>query len=150
MKSIPTLIGGAKPALKLAVVVLAAAACVKAHGLRQAAAHAGETLPAPTGPHQTGRMSFHWKDSARAELETSAPEDKRELMVHLFYPADAKAPGSRATYVPDADAMRGPWNDGQVARIQAMRAFSRENAALPRGNARYPVVVFVPGGGTFV
>lgn len=28
-----------------------------------------------------------------------------------------------------------------------MRAFSRENAALPRGNARYPVVIFVPGGG---
>jgi predicted dienelactone hydrolase len=34
-----------------------------------------------------------------------------------------------------------------VARITKIRAFSRENAALPRGTARYPVVVFAPGGG---
>src|SRR5882672_9881628 len=67
-----------------------------------------DPLPAPTGPHKTGRMSFHWKDPARDELETRAPDDKRELMVHLFYPADASASGARATYVPDADAMRGP------------------------------------------
>jgi hypothetical protein len=92
-------------------------------------------------------MSFHWKDAARAELETSAPDDRRELMVHLFYPADPRAAGSRALYVPDADAMRGSWNAEQVARITGMRAFSRENAALPSGDARYPVVIFAPGGG---
>jgi hypothetical protein len=68
------------------------------------------TLPAPTGPHQTGRMSFHWKEASRDELETSAPSDKRELMAHLFYPGDAKAAGNRAAYVPDADAMRPPYN----------------------------------------
>jgi len=92
-------------------------------------------------------MSFHWKDAARDELETSVPGDKRELMVHLFYPTDANASGARAPYVPDADAMRGPWNEEQVKGITAMRAFSYENAALPRGAARYPVVVFAPGGG---
>jgi hypothetical protein len=113
----------------------------------QAVQAATELLPAPTGSHKTGRMSFHWKDSERAELETSARNDRRELMVHIFYPADASASGPRATYVPDADAMRGPWNDAQLARITALRAFSRERAALPRGNARYPVVVFMPGGG---
>lgn len=62
------------------------------------------TLPAPTGSYQTGRLSFHWKDATRDELETKAPNDKRELMVHLFYPADAKAADNRAAYVPDADA----------------------------------------------
>jgi hypothetical protein len=106
-----------------------------------------EPLPAPTGPHKTGRMSFHWKDASRAELETSAPDDKRELMVHLFYPADPAAAGERAPYVPDADAMRRPWTDEQVARIKAMRAFSSEEAPLPPGTARYPVIVFLPGGG---
>src|SRR6266498_1098028 len=106
-----------------------------------------EPLPAPTGPHKTGRMSFHWKDAARAEIETRAPEDKRELMVHLFYPADEKFSGARALYVPDAEAMRGKWNEEQIARIMAMRAFSLENAPLPRGTARYPVVLFAPGGG---
>jgi hypothetical protein len=106
-----------------------------------------ESLPAPTGPHPTGRVSFHWTDAGREELETSASGDRRELMVHLFYPAAAGAAGEFARYVPDAEAMRGPWNDEQVARITAMRAFSRENAALPPGDARYPVIIFAPGGG---
>lgn len=128
-----------------AIALVFAAVCSK--DLDRAAAQAEVTLPAPTGPHKTGRMSFHWKDAARAELETSAPDDKRELMVHLFYPADAKALGVRATYVPDADAMGPPWNEAQLGRITALRAFSQENAALPRGNARYPVVIFAPGGG---
>lgn len=105
------------------------------------------TLPAPTGPHKTGRTSLHWKDSARPELETSAPDDKRELMVHLFYPTDAKATGAQAVYVPDAEVMRPPWNDAQLARITAMRTHSLENAPLPRGKARYPIVLFSPGGG---
>jgi hypothetical protein len=147
MKSIPTLIGRAKLALTLVFVLLAPVIGGNTDTLNQAATQAEAALPAPTGPHKTGRMSFHWKDSARAELETSAPDDKRELMVHLFYPADANASGAQAIYVPDADAMRGPWNDGQVARITAMRAFSRENASPPRGKVRYPVVVFMPGGG---
>ncbi len=145
MKSTSRLIRATKRVITLAMVLLIAAACSK--DLRQTAAQAEATLPAPTGPQQTGRMSFHWKDAARPELETSAPDDKRELMVHLFYPADANASGARAPYVPDADAMRGPWNDEKLARITAMRVFSRENASLPRGNARYPVVVFAPGGG---
>jgi len=147
MKSIPTLIGTVKCVLTLIVMALATAGGGKTEAFQQVASQAEISFPAPTGPHKTGRMSFHWKDAARAELETIAPDDKRELMAHLFYPADAKASGAQAVYVPDADAMRGPWNDGQVARITAMRAFSRENAELPRGKARYPVIVFAPGGG---
>ncbi|MGI8783266.1 MAG: hypothetical protein ACR2L2_06405 [Acidobacteriota bacterium] len=92
-------------------------------------------------------MSFHWTDFARDELETSAPDDNSDLMVHLFYPADVSAAGERASYVPDADAMRGPWNDEKLERITAMRAFSLENATLPSWDGRYPVVVFAPGGG---
>ncbi len=147
MKSTSRLLGAMKRVFTLVIVLLAAAACSQADDLKQAAPQTETTLPAPTGPHKTGRMSFHWKDAARAELETSAPDDKRELMVHLFYPADAKASGALATYVPDADAMRPPWNDAQLARITALHAFSRENAALPHGKARYSVVIFAPGGG---
>jgi pimeloyl-ACP methyl ester carboxylesterase len=138
MKTNPTWFGMVKCVFTLVILSLA---------VGNATAQTEVTLPAPTGPHQTGRMSFHWKEASRDELETSAPSDKRELMVHLFYPGDAKAAGNRAAYVPDADAMRPPWNDAQVARITTLRAYSRENAALPRGKARYPVVVFMPGGG---
>lgn len=147
MKSIPTLLGMVRCVFTLVVMLLATVGGDRTDAPGQAAAQAEVTLPTPTGPHKIGRMSFHWKDASRDELETKAPGDKRELMAHLFYPADAKASGERAVYVPDADAMRPPWNDGQLARITAMRAFSRENATLPRGKARYPVIVFMPGGG---
>src|SRR5262245_11496012 len=92
-----------------------------------------EVLPAPTGPYKTGRMSFHWKDNEREELETKATGDKRELMVHLFYPRDTTATGERAVYLPDADALRREWSDTQFTRIRAMRSFSCVNAPLPSG-----------------
>lgn len=60
-----------------------------------------------------------------------------------FLSAD-KAAGAQAIYIPHAD---GPWNDAQLARITALRAFSIENDALPCGKARYPVILFTPGGG---
>src|SRR5262245_12989391 len=106
-----------------------------------------EVLPAPTGPYRTGRMSFAWKDSEREELETKATGDKRELMVHLFYPRDTAATGERAVYMPDADALRGEWSDATLTRIRAMRSFSHENAPVASGAARYPVAIFSPGFG---
>lgn len=104
-------------------------------------------LPAPTGSFPMGRVSFHWQDSAREELETAAEGDRRELMVHLIYPAAAGAGGERADYVPDAEDMRGPWNAEQLDRVRAVRAHSIENAPLPQGDARFPLAVFSPGGG---
>ena len=84
MKRIPILFGSVKCVLTLAILLLAVC---------RATAQTEVTFPAPTGPHQAGRMSLHWKDVARDELETKSADDKRELMVHLFYPADAKAVG---------------------------------------------------------
>jgi hypothetical protein len=104
-------------------------------------------LPAPTGSHPTGRASFHWVDASREELETSAAGDRRELMVHVFYPADGTAAGDPPAYVPDADAMRGAWNDAQMARLLTIRPYSRDKVIVSKGAGRYPVVIFVPGGG---
>ena len=109
-----------------------------------------EVLPAPTGPYKTGRMSFAWKDNEREELETSATGDKRELMVHLFYPRDITATGERAVYLPDADALRGEWSDATLTRIGAMRSFSHENAPVASATARFPVAIFSPGIGVKV
>lgn len=120
-------------------IMISVASCGDAAGEER------DGLPAPTGPARVGRTSFHWKDATREELETKAPGDVRELMVHLFHPTDAK--GTPALYVPDADAMRGPWKPDQIERITAMRTHCVENAPLPLGKTRYPVLVFAPGGG---
>ena len=92
-------------------------------------------------------MSFAWKDNEREELETNAAGDRRELLVHVFYPRDITATGERAVYLPHADALRGEWSDAILTRIRAMRSFSQENAPVARGIARYPVAIFLPGVG---
>src|SRR5262245_11246929 len=50
-------------------------------------------LPAPTGPHRVGRVSADWVDAGRAEVYSSDPRDRRELVVWIWYPA---APGPDA------------------------------------------------------
>lgn len=125
---------------------LAALLSARADEPAPAASHP-ESLPAPTGPHKIGRASFHCQDAQRSELETSAPDDVRELMVHLFYPADPSATGELAVYVPDVDDMREVWNDEQRARIKRMPTRCIEDAMPLQGNSLLPVAIFAPGGG---
>lgn len=84
MISTSRLIGVAKRLITLAIILLTIVACSQADDLmlKQVAAQAEVTLPPPTGPHQTGRMSFHWRDAARAELETSAPDLRGRGEIH--------------------------------------------------------------------
>jgi hypothetical protein len=104
-------------------------------------------LPAPTGRYQTGRVAFQWIDHQRPELETRAPEDFRELLVYLFYPAQPTTRVSRAPYMPDADVMSPYWKEDLTNRLKSLSAFSGENAPLLAGRTRFPVVIFAPGGG---
>jgi predicted dienelactone hydrolase len=53
----------------------------------------------------------------------------------------------RATYVPDAESMRGAWGKALTDRLTSLRAASVEGAAPARGTAPFPVIVFSPGGG---
>jgi transcriptional regulator len=74
-----TWFGWVKYVFMLSMLLPAPVAGRKAEAFHPAPAQTEVMLPAPTGPHKTGRASFHWKDSERAELETSALDDKREL-----------------------------------------------------------------------
>jgi predicted dienelactone hydrolase len=46
-------------------------------------------LPALTGKLAVGRTSFHWVDASRPEAMTDNPDDRRELMVTIWYPAES-------------------------------------------------------------
>lgn len=46
-------------------------------------------LPAPTGEYPVGTQTLHFIDSSRSEIFTDDVEDKRELMVQVWYPAQA-------------------------------------------------------------
>ena len=103
-------------------------------------------LPAPTGPYAVGRMTFHWTDSTRKEVETKAAGDKRELMVHIFYPCDAASPSQPAVHLPDADAQHAEWNAATLARIGAIRTHARDGASMTRDTTRHRVILHTEQG----
>jgi predicted dienelactone hydrolase len=68
-------------------------------------------LPAPTGPYAVGTAVYHLVDAQRPEQYTADPDDKRELMVQLWYPAEV-APGLQtAPYFEDLAAVQPALGD---------------------------------------
>lgn len=62
-------------------------------------------FPPPTGPHGIGTLTYHWVDTDRPEVFTADPDDHREVVVQLWYPAHVDASAPRAAYVPDSQAL---------------------------------------------
>ncbi len=53
-------------------------------------------FPKPTGPYAIGTVTYHWVDSSRPELFTTDPNDHRELMAQVWYPAKNEPAAARA------------------------------------------------------
>ena len=98
-------------------------------------------LPSPTGPFAIGRTTFYWVDSARPETLTADPNDKRELMVTLWYPAQKLKGLAPAAYFPHYELIASAF-----ARLPSSRqAHAFERAPLVRGAQRFPVILFSHG-----
>ncbi len=108
-------------------------------------------LPQPGGPYPVGTTSFHWTDAARAEVYTDAPDDQREIMVQLWYPA-APGPGAeRAPWMERLD-VAGPTiaryiglPDFVLDHTGLIRLNAYQDAPLAAAEARYPVVLYSHG-----
>src|SRR5688572_20647742 len=57
-------------------------------------------IPLPTGPYAVGRTVLKWVDVSRAEVLTQNPNDFREVVAVMWYPAEAGT-GMKATYFPN-------------------------------------------------
>src|SRR5215212_225221 len=45
-------------------------------------------FPHPSGPYEIGTLTYHWVDADRTQVFTADPDDHRELMVQIWYPAE--------------------------------------------------------------
>lgn len=63
------------------------------------------SFPKPTGPYGIGTMTYHWVDMSRPEIFTVDPNDHRELMAQVWYPAKTASAMPRAPYIQDADVL---------------------------------------------
>lgn len=62
-------------------------------------------LATPSGPYQIGTVSYAWTDTKRQELFSANTEDRRRLVVQVWYPVKGNSASARAPYVADAEAV---------------------------------------------
>lgn len=58
-------------------------------------------FPKPTGPYEIGTVTYHWVDEDRPDVFSADPDDRRELMVQIWYPAKPDPSSPRAPYISD-------------------------------------------------
>ncbi|HQO35922.1 MAG TPA: hypothetical protein PLG59_14760, partial [bacterium] len=116
---------------------------------------AGVRLPQTTGPYSIGTFLVHLIDESRGETFTDDPNDKRELMVQVWYPANPPEGQSPGLVCPGFAAVRSffmaPfsvqtyfWDGLEVLVKNAVW----DAAVLNRG-LQYPVLIYSHGNGGF-
>jgi len=107
-------------------------------------------FPRPLGPYAIGTLTYHWVDATRSDIFTHDPNDARELMVQIWYPAQADPSAPRAPYVEHPEIL------GPVARLLHLPDFIFGHLKLVASNATrsalvapdepaYPVLIFLSG-----
>jgi dienelactone hydrolase len=98
-------------------------------------------FPAVSGPFKVGNADVEMTDPGRLETFTEAPDDKRRLLVSLYYPADVPANAVRAPYASAAlgAALRVP--------AEALNQTSAGYIDVPVAEGSFPVLIFSPGAG---
>ncbi|MFJ8621905.1 alpha/beta hydrolase family protein [Kitasatospora sp. NPDC093550] len=115
-------------------------------------------FPEPTGEFAVGTRVVQWTDQGRPETFTADPDDRRTVVVQLWYPA-RKSPADtpRAQYLGRTEeeartvsealargvGLPGFLVDG-VPRAHSHAVF---DAPVDGGGGRFPVVLFSPGSG---
>ncbi|HET9778445.1 MAG TPA: hypothetical protein VFP81_04075 [Propionibacteriaceae bacterium] len=100
-------------------------------------------LPAPTGPHSVGRVSYDWVDHARFDIYASNPEARRELVLFVWYPASREATTEFAPYLPSAWA---PTAEFLGIAVTGLRSHAVPGAPLAADSDAYPVLLLSPSG----
>jgi pimeloyl-ACP methyl ester carboxylesterase len=123
-----------------------------------AQATATSPFPAPTGPFKVGTVIRQWGDNTRDETFTEATDDKRQLLVQFWYPADVKESDTLAPYMAASDVtlttfealiegsrdVKLPLSHSDFAAYQS---HSYSGAVVAAKQPSYPVLVFSPGFG---
>jgi hypothetical protein len=110
-------------------------------------------LPSPTGPFKVGTTWFDFTDSERPETFTSDPDDRRELSVRVWYPADVTGSEERCPYTESAAVPppQGLTKEVRSAlerlngRLSSIKTYSYKNVPIRAGAGPFPVVLYSHG-----
>ncbi|AJS58588.1 alpha/beta hydrolase family protein [Paenibacillus sp. IHBB 10380] len=109
------------------------------------------TFEKPTGSYKIGTVTYDWRDNQREETLTPESGDKRELMVQIWYPADATAEGEGVKYHSNADVFAKAY--GSMMNLPKflfttfgyVKTHAIENARISNQESTYSVLIFSHG-----
>ena len=110
-------------------------------------------LPAPTGPYVVSQTVFKWEETSRPEVLSDDPNDFREVMVLVWYPAQ-KGTGTTSPYFPGLSTVSktlvesGEVTSWEVSGLQFIRSQNLFNANLAKSDRPYPILILSPGNAT--
>ncbi|MCA9926192.1 MAG: hypothetical protein KC421_27665, partial [Anaerolineales bacterium] len=108
-------------------------------------------LPDTTGPYAVGTTTLALVDETRLEPYSNDPDDKRELVMQIWYPANSTGSEPEAVYLPHLE-IAGPI----IAERFGLPAFLfnhvnltplhiRQDAPILENDASFPVILFSHG-----
>ncbi|SEG59592.1 dienelactone hydrolase [Paenibacillus sp. UNC499MF] len=109
-------------------------------------------LPEPTGEFKVGTRTFHFVDTNREEIFDKARAGKRELMVQVWYPAQAGT-GKYAPVVPDTRILRYMAAEYGLPgftfqHLKYVPGHTYPGAEISSAQPSYPLILANPGNGS--
>ncbi|WP_027660344.1 alpha/beta hydrolase family protein [Salinispora fenicalii] len=113
-------------------------------------------FPRPSGQFTVGTSVLQWTDPDRPETATPAPDDRRTVVVQLWYPAHPNAAGAERARYAGRTAHEAHVVFGALADYLGVPGFlfdgaadartrSVPDAAVADTGGRFPIVLFSPG-----
>ncbi len=94
-------------------------------------------LPDPTGQYRVGTTKLYFVDNTRPETLTPNPDDRRELIVQAWYPAQVE-PGARLAPLME-------YMPFQLSHLSLVQTHAYQDAPISNAQSSYPVLVFSHG-----
>ena len=98
----------------------------------------------PSGKYGVGTMVFDLTDTAREETWTLDPNDKRRLVVQMWYPTAQTPSPQYAPYIPEEKALK-PSLDKYMSDMPTVKSHAVSMAPIAPGSEKFPVIVFSHG-----
>ncbi|WP_044640125.1 alpha/beta hydrolase family protein [Risungbinella massiliensis] len=104
-----------------------------------------------TGPYLVGTTSYHWIDEKRSEDYTENPNDKRELMVQIWYPTDKPDPTTKTPYIQNVPEITEGLKRALsipptiFSHLGLVKTHAYLHANLSDSEKRFPVLIFSHG-----
>jgi dienelactone hydrolase len=107
----------------------------------------------PTGPYNVGQTTLHWVDSSRSEDLTENPDDVREVVALVWYPAEQGNEGDMPYFPSLSTVSKSLMESGEVSAwevygLRFIRSHNSLDAKPAQSKKPYPIVIFSPGNGT--